>query len=192
MEPWTLRLHCVAIKILLFALLLPPSVTLVLEPWKNKCETSVHTLQIALFPGPTQLFHTASDESRVIHGNETRYQALSRNTCTFTVAVLTPLHYVAYLGELAVRFHCSAANASNISWHINGSSIGRNFYMGIITETDLNLLESNLTISSMIINNNTRIQCRVHHLDEHNFTLTDEATVSRYTVITPAICLLTY
>ena len=61
--------------------------------------------------------------------------------------------------------------------------------MGIITETDLNLLESNLTISSMIINNNTRIQCS---LDEHNFTLTDEATVSCYTVITPAICLLTY
>ena len=47
--------------------------------------------------------------------------------------------------------------------------------MGIITETDLNLLESILTISSMIINNNTCIQCRVHHLDGHNFTLTDEA-----------------
>ena len=44
----------------------------------------------------------------------------------------------------------------------------------IFTETDLNLLESTLTISSLIINNNTRIQCRVHHLDEHNFTLTDE------------------
>ena len=47
--------------------------------------------------------------------------------------------------------------------------------MGIITETDLNLLESILTISSLIINNNTRIQCRISHLDEHNFTLTDEA-----------------
>ena len=77
-----------------------------------------------------------------------------------------------------MRFHCSAANASDISWRINGSSKGRSFMdqtREIFTETDLNLLESNLTISSMVINNNTRIQCRVRHLDEHNFTLTDEA-----------------
>jgi len=73
-----------------------------------------------------------------------------------------------------VRFHCSAANASDISWYINGSSIGRNF-REITAKTDLNFLESNLTISSMVINNNTRIQCRVSHLDGHNFTLTDEA-----------------
>ena len=75
-----------------------------------------------------------------------------------------------------MRFHCSAANASDISWRINGSSIGKNFTnltQGIIAETDLNLLESTLTISSLIINNNTRIQCRVHHLDGHNFTLTE-------------------
>jgi len=72
-----------------------------------------------------------------------------------------------------VRFHCSAANASNISWHISGRSIGRNF-REITAETEFNLLESNLTTSSMVINN-TRVQCRVCHLDGHNFTLTDEA-----------------
>ena len=72
-----------------------------------------------------------------------------------------------------MRFHCSAANASDISWHINGRSIGRNVKdqtREIFTETGLNPLESNLTISSMAINNNTRIQCRVRHLDGHNFT----------------------
>ena len=76
-----------------------------------------------------------------------------------------------------MRFHCSAANASDISWRINGRSIGRNVTdqtQEIFTETDLNLLESILTISSMVINNNTRIQCTVGHLD-CNFTLTDEA-----------------
>jgi len=73
-----------------------------------------------------------------------------------------------------VRFHCSAANASNISWHINGRPIGDNIAdlnsRGISVETDNGLLESNLTISSM---NNCHIQCRVHHLDGHNFTLTE-------------------
>jgi len=73
-----------------------------------------------------------------------------------------------------VSFHCSAGNASDIIWHITGRSIGSNF-SEFTAETDLNFLESNLTISSMVINNNTRIQCRVHHLGEHNFTLTDEA-----------------
>jgi len=76
-----------------------------------------------------------------------------------------------------VRFHCSAANASDTSWRINGRPIGNNIAdlnaRGISVETDNGLLESNLTIS--VNSSHTHIQCRVRHLGGHNFTLTDEA-----------------
>ena len=104
-----------------------------------------------------------------------------RFSITFlTVAVLTPLHYVAYLGEPAVRFHCSAANASDISWRINGRPLGNNIAdlnaRGISIETDNSLLESNLTISSVVSNNNTHILCVAHHLVEFRYVPTAEAT----------------
>jgi len=100
--------------------------------------------------------------------------------CLILVAVLTPLHYTAYLGEPAVGFHCSAANASDTSWRINGRPIGNNIAdlnaRGISVETDNSLLESNLTISSVVSNNNTHILCVAHHLVEFRYVPTAEAT----------------
>ena len=95
------------------------------------------------------------------------------------VVFLTPLHYTAYLGQPDVRFHCSAANASDISWRINGRSIGSNIadlnVRGISTETDYNILESTLTISSTASNSNTHILCVAIHLVEFRYVRTDEA-----------------
>jgi len=79
-----------------------------------------------------------------------------------------------------VRFHCSAANASDTSWRINGRPIGNNIadlnVRGISVETDNSLLESNLTISSVVSNNNTHILCVANHLVEFRYVPTAEAT----------------
>ena len=79
-----------------------------------------------------------------------------------------------------MRFHCSAANASDISWRINGRPIGNNIAdlnaRGISVETHNSLLESNLTISSVVSNNNTHILCVAHHLVEFRYVPTAEAT----------------
>ena len=97
------------------------------------------------------------------------------------VAVLTPLHYTAYLGQPDVRFHCSAANASDIdiSWRIDGRSIGSNIAdlnaRGISTEGNGNQLESTLIISSIVNNSYTRILCVAIHLVELRYAATDEA-----------------
>ena len=79
-----------------------------------------------------------------------------------------------------MRFHCSAANASDISWRINGRPIGNNIAdlkaRGISVETHNSLLESNLTISSVVSNNNTHILCVAHHLVEFRYVPTAKAT----------------
>ena len=74
------------------------------------------------------------------------------------VAVISPLNYTAYLGQPAVGFHCSVANADSILWSINGTLLV-DHTRGIETVTDLSFLQSNLTISSTIENNNSCIQC---------------------------------
>ena len=94
-----------------------------------------------------------------------------------TVAVITPLTYTAYLGESAVRFHCTTANARSVAWSIDGFIRHGNELeaRGIKTMTSHTLLKSNLTISSVLENNNTHIQCLAHHLVEHRFIASDEA-----------------
>ena len=79
-----------------------------------------------------------------------------------------------------MRFHCSATNASNTGWRINGRPLGNNIAdlnaRGITVETDNSLLESNFTISSAVGNNNTHILCVAHHLVEFRYVPTAEAT----------------
>ena len=81
------------------------------------------------------------------------------------VAFITPLTYTAYLGQPAVRFHCSVANARSVAWSIDGDIRQVDWLetRGIETVTGLNPLESSLTISSTIVNNNTRILCLARH-----------------------------
>ena len=79
-------------------------------------------------------------------------------------AVLTPLHYVAYLGQPDVRFHCSAANASELSWDIYDDIFwSSNRTMGISFEMDH--LGSNLTISPLPMISSTCVQCRANTSD---------------------------
>ena len=93
-----------------------------------------------------------------------------------TVAVISPLTYTAYLGQPPVRFHCSVANARSVVWNINDLTLQRNELeaRGIETMTNHALLESNLTISSTVENNNSRIRCLVRHLVEHRFVASEE------------------
>ena len=93
-----------------------------------------------------------------------------------TVPVITPLTYTAYLGESAVRFHCTAVNARSVSWHIDGLILHGNELKarGIETMTNHTLLESILTISSTVENNNTRIRCLARHLVELRFVPSEE------------------
>lgn len=96
---------------------------------------------------------------------------------SLTVAVITPLAYTAYLGQPRVRFHCSTANARGVAWSIDGFIRHGNELeaRGIKTMTNHTLLESTLTISSVLENNNTHIQCLAQHLVEHRFIASDEA-----------------
>ena len=93
-----------------------------------------------------------------------------------TVAVITPLTYTAYLGQPDVKFHCFAVHARNVAWSIDGLIRHGNELKarGIETTTNHTLLESNLTISSTIENNNTRIRCLARHLVEHRFVPSEE------------------
>ena len=93
-----------------------------------------------------------------------------------TVAVITPLTYTAYLGQPPVRFQCTTANARGVFWNINDLTLHGNELeaRGIETMTNHALLDSNLTISSTVENNNTRIRCLVRHLVEHRFVASEE------------------
>ena len=83
-----------------------------------------------------------------------------------TVAFITPLTYTAYLGQPAVRFHCSVANADGVAWFIDGDirQADELLSRGIGIEINRTLLESNLTITSSTENNNTRIRCLAHYI----------------------------
>ena len=93
-----------------------------------------------------------------------------------TVAVITPLTYTAYLGQPPVRFHCSVTNARSLVWNINDFTLQRDELeaRGIEAMTNHALLESNLTISSTVENNNSRIRCLARHLVEHRFVASEE------------------
>ena len=93
-----------------------------------------------------------------------------------TVAVITPLTYTAYLGQPALRFHCSTAIASSVVWSIDGFILHRNELeaRGIEIITNYTLFDSNLTITSTTGNNNTRIRCLARHLVEHRFAASEE------------------
>ena len=94
-----------------------------------------------------------------------------------TVAVITPLTYTAYLGQPAVRFQCTTVHARGVAWSIDGFiRHGNELEARVIkTMTSRTLLKSNLTISSVLENNNTHIHCLAHHLVEHRFITSDEA-----------------
>ena len=85
--------------------------------------------------------------------------------------------YTAYLGQPAVRFHCSATNDRGIAWKIDGFIRHSNELeaRGIETKTSHVLHESNLTISSALKNNNTHIQCLARHLVKLQFITSDVA-----------------
>jgi len=94
------------------------------------------------------------------------------------VAFITPLTYTAYLGQPAVRFHCSVGNASGVAWSIDGDI--RQFDWledrGIETVTGQNSLESTLIISSRVVNNNTRILCLARRSGSFAYKESVEAT----------------
>ena len=94
------------------------------------------------------------------------------------MAFITPLTYTAYLGQPAVRFHCSVANADGVAWFIDGDIRQEDELLsrGIGIEINRTLLESNLTITSSTENNNTRIRCLARYIvsDVIRYTPTDE------------------
>ena len=92
-----------------------------------------------------------------------------------TVAFITPHAYTAYLGQPPVRFHCSTANARSVAWSIDGFIRHGLKARGIETMTNRMLHESNLTISSALKNNNTRIRCLARHLVESRLKASYEA-----------------
>ena len=81
------------------------------------------------------------------------------------MAFITPLTYTAYLGQPAVSFNCSAANARSVAWSIDGDIRQLDWLgdRGIEIVTGINPLESSLIISSTVVNNNTRIVCLARH-----------------------------
>ena len=93
-----------------------------------------------------------------------------------TVVVVTSLTYTAYLGESAVKFHCTTVNAGSVAWSIDGFIRHGNELKarGIETMTNHTLLESILTISSTVENNNTHIRCLARHLVETQFVPSEE------------------
>lgn len=101
-------------------------------------------------------------------------------TTFFTVAVITPLTYTAYHGQPAVIFHCSTANATEIFWRINGTTRGSDYLAarGIKTIINQTILQSNLTISSTVANNNTSILCRAGREEglQYKVAASNEAT----------------
>ena len=83
------------------------------------------------------------------------------------MAFITPLTYTAYLGQPAVRFHCSVANADGVAWFIDGDipqATDELLSRGIGIEVNRTLLESNLTITSSTENNNTSIRCLARYI----------------------------
>ena len=94
------------------------------------------------------------------------------------VAVISPLTYTAYLGQPAVRFHCSVAIADSILWSINGTLLNTevDHTRGVEIVTNLSLLQSNLTISSTIENNNSLIQCVAQQNGDFRLIPSDSAT----------------
>ena len=94
------------------------------------------------------------------------------------MAFITPLTYTAYLGQPAVRFNCSVANASSVAWSIDGDirQIDWLEARGIETVTGLNPLESSLIISSTVVNNNTRILCLARHFVGFDYEESVEVT----------------
>ena len=70
---------------------------------------------------------------------------------------ITPLTYTAYQGQSAVMFQCSTTYSHSISWCVDDEFQSNVEVRGIEINQTHN--ESYLTISSIIENNNTRIQC---------------------------------
>ena len=95
------------------------------------------------------------------------------------MAFITPLTYTAYLGQPAVIFNCSVANASGVAWSINGNVRQFNWLeaRGIETVTGENSLESSLIITSTTaLNNNTRILCLARRFGSFAYEASVEAT----------------
>ena len=95
------------------------------------------------------------------------------------MALITPLTYTAYLGQPAVSFNCSVANASGVAWSINGDIRQLDWLEahGIETVTGQNSLESSLIISSTTaLNNNTRILCLARRFGSFTYEESVEAT----------------
>ena len=95
------------------------------------------------------------------------------------MAFITPLTYTAYLGQPAVRFHCSVANADGVAWFIDGDirqDADELSSRGIRIEINRIILQSNLTITSSTENNNTRIRCLARDIvnDVIRYTRSDE------------------
>ena len=96
------------------------------------------------------------------------------------MAFITPLTYTAYLGQPAVIFNCSVANASGFAWSVNGDIRQVDWLeaRGIETVTGQNSsLESSLIITSTTaLNNNTRILCLARHFGSFAYEASVEAT----------------
>ena len=94
------------------------------------------------------------------------------------MAFITPLTYTAYLGQPAVRFNCSAANARSVAWSIDGDIRQVDWLetRGIETVTGLNHLESSLIITSTVVNDNTSILCLARHFVGFDYEESVEVT----------------
>ena len=95
------------------------------------------------------------------------------------MAFITPLTYTAYLGQPAVIFNCSVANASGVAWSVNGDIRQVDWLeaRGIELVTGQNSLESSLIITSTTaLNNNTRILCLARHFGSFAYEASVEVT----------------
>ena len=94
------------------------------------------------------------------------------------MAFITPLTYTAYLGQPAVRFHCSVANARSVAWSIDGDIRQVDWLgaRGIKTVTGPKPLESSLIISSTVVNDNTSILCLARHFEGFEYEESVEVT----------------
>ena len=126
------------------------------------------------------LFSMNFSASLILWQSVATWQLVTNLLIYLTVVVITPLTYTAYLNQPAVRFHCFTVNAHSVVWHIDGLILHGNELKarGIETTTSRTLLESNLTISSTIENNNTRIRCLARHLVEQRFVPSEEVVFS--------------
>ena len=102
------------------------------------------------------------------------------------MAIITPLTYTAYLGQPAVRFHCSIPNATDISffWHVDGATRGSGELeaRGIEIVIHRTIHKSSLIISSTAANNNTRLKCFGNYHDDGSQLRAAESTEATFHV----------